>query len=264
MSVDRLRDWITRHIPALVFTAVVGLTGVVYFIPPPAESFRQWQTLIDWLFVVNGFTVALRIVTEPLQSVPIVYYAVFVLLVLIVGLVLEWLWRRAWWGKLLVAAGVVLHGGVFGFLVSFGSGFTTQYPPNECRHFFSPTNGMRVIAYPSAYWDAPIASDLFILTTRDGGQTWNQRAYNSYSDEFPSCEKMTGQLSESFYWLWKDDYVAVTPDGGQTWHALRLGRNIDIYAVTFEDTQHGRLEMDRWPGPEEVVLSTEDGGVTWR
>lgn len=129
--------------------------------------------------------------------------------------------------------------------------------------FFDEMNGVVVGGD-----DANIArSHAVIVTTRDGGVTW-QRAYTSqrpyelsWKVSFPS--RLTGYVTVQSYNPDKavsQRVVAKTTDGGKVWQELAL---VDDYAVRefgvgFADDHTG------WVGTSTSGFATTDGGKTWQ
>jgi photosystem II stability/assembly factor-like uncharacterized protein len=92
-----------------------------------------------------------------------------------------------------------------------------------------------------------------ILTTEDGGKTWERRASGTdralYSVDFVDDQGwITGQ----------DGVVLHSGDGGKTWTRQVGGTTFYLFAVDFVDTQTGWAVGDR-----ATFVHTTDGGRTW-
>jgi photosystem II stability/assembly factor-like uncharacterized protein len=129
--------------------------------------------------------------------------------------------------------------------------------------FFDEMNGIVVGSD-----DAAIErSHAVVVSTRDGGQTW-QRVYTStrpyelsWKASFPSRE--VGYVTVQNYNPDKkvtQRVVAKTVDGGKTWQELALADDFAVreFGIAFADEKTG------WVGTTTAGFATQDGGKTWQ
>jgi photosystem II stability/assembly factor-like uncharacterized protein len=111
-----------------------------------------------------------------------------------------------------------------------------------------------------------------ILATVDGGNTWiEQDTAYTHSSEIPLSSvyfvnRDTGWVVGGISWI---SVIAKTTDGGETWvhhifqppsPELDVGRLSGIYFVNCDT---GWAVGRAYPGIEELILKTTDGGETW-
>jgi len=169
---------------------------------------------------------------------------------------------------LIVGAGRVGTPAVFIKSIDEGKTWTATDMSNYCQmildvHFFDDRNG--IIA---AATDASVQqSSALILTTNDGGETWDttyqgERAFElTWKISFPT--RNTGYVTIQSY---DPDptasmrYVAKTTDGGRTWKELELVDDAKVrqFGIAFIDEKTG------WVGAVPNGFETTDGGATWQ
>lgn len=109
-------------------------------------------------------------------------------------------------------------------------------------------------------------SNALILTTQDGGKTWEKvyqsnRPYETtWKVSFPTRE--IGYVSIQSYnpdINVKQQRIAKTTDGGKTWHELNVCEDAQArqFGIGFIDENHGYL------GTMRTGYETKDGGNTW-
>ena len=93
-----------------------------------------------------------------------------------------------------------------------------------------------------------------ILSTTDGGVTWNVRDTGTYVTltAVDFCDATHGWA------VGNEDTVFATDDGGLTWDARPTGTGVYWRAVSFPDASHGWVA-----GYQGTILATSDGGATW-
>jgi photosystem II stability/assembly factor-like uncharacterized protein len=101
-----------------------------------------------------------------------------------------------------------------------------------------------------------VGTDGTILSTRDGGHTWQTQSSGSKSRLFAVTFSSDGQRGWA---VGSEGTILSTRDGGDTWEAQWGGTNSELHAVTFtDDGQRG------WAvGDDGRILITRDGGRTW-
>ncbi len=93
-----------------------------------------------------------------------------------------------------------------------------------------------------------------ILSTTDGGVTWNVHDTGTYVNltAVDFCDATHGWA------VGNEDTIFATDDGGLTWHAQPTGTSVFWRAVSFPDASHGWVA-----GYQGTILATSDGGATW-
>jgi photosystem II stability/assembly factor-like uncharacterized protein len=129
-------------------------------------------------------------------------------------------------------------------------------------HFFTPQRGILCAASDAAV----DKSNALILTTDDGGKTW-QKVYQSsrpyeltWKASFPT--EAVGYVTVQSYNPDKTvtrRYVAKTTDGGKTWSEIELADDFAAraFGIGFLDANTG------WVGGMQTGYQTLDGGKTW-
>jgi len=118
--------------------------------------------------------------------------------------------------------------------------------------FADPTHGWAV---GNRYDPATGTHPDCIMSTTDGGVTWNVHDTGTYVDltAVDFCDAIHGWA------VGNEDTVFATNDGGLTWHAQPTGTGVFWRAVSFPDASHGWVA-----GYQGTILATSDGGATWR
>jgi photosystem II stability/assembly factor-like uncharacterized protein len=142
--------------------------------------------------------------------------------------------------------------------------------------FADPTHGV-VVGERSD--DSGAVVGTVILTTSDGGATWQMQ--DSSTAQISTSGLNSVSLADAVHgWAvgYKDLSTNVNPialiqatsDGGATWHeqdTTSAGENVGLGSVSFIDATHGWAIGSRGvDGGDsiDVVMSTTDGGATWR
>ena len=172
---------------------------------------------IHLLFLLFGFS-------ETTDGV-IIYLVGLVLLsipVLVVGALVQELWSR---GNIVrfVLIMVVGMNVACGFWQILWGDTIIRSPQAICERFISPTNGIRVMAYPEAGILA--GTHYFFKKTEDGGKTWEQVAHFRWDDtinlECGDIKSSNGKL----VWEWliqvPSEVKVYTQDGGKNWYLDR-------------------------------------------
>ena len=100
-----------------------------------------------------------------------------------------------------------------------------------------------------------------ILTSRDGGRTWNPPSGRLPDDLSGNFDWHTIETHGSHCWIAGSPgtIVLYSPDRGVTWQANRTRHRLPIRCLQFTDEQHG------WAaGAFGCILATRDGGLSWR
>lgn len=116
-------------------------------------------------------------------------------------------------------------------------------------HFTDAANGFAVTA--SAYWAYPATST--VLSTTDGGKTWNEQAKLdvAYNDI-----KFSGKNGVM---VGEGGRIAVSADGGKTWTGRFSGTSSALRQLAFSDPS------TLWVvGDNGLLMSSTDLGVTWQ
>ncbi len=93
-----------------------------------------------------------------------------------------------------------------------------------------------------------------ILTTRDGGQTWEQQ-YNT-----PGYRGTVRFLDEQTGWVVGNQGLAIhTNDGGNTWETKSHSAGSSLLHIFFVDRKTGWAS-----GNNGTILHTDDGGMSWQ
>jgi serine/threonine protein kinase/photosystem II stability/assembly factor-like uncharacterized protein len=102
-----------------------------------------------------------------------------------------------------------------------------------------------------------VADSGTILSTRDGGDSWQAQTSRSKSWLFAATFAGDGQRGWA---VAGDGTILSTQDGGSSWHAQNSGSVNALHAVTFtDDGQRG------WAvGDAGTILGTRDGGDSWQ
>ena len=138
--------------------------------------------------------------------------------------------------------------------------------------FWDPRNGIAI--------GDPIDGRFLILTTSDGGETWNQvpgqRIPPSIEGEAAfaasgTCIAVDGKQTAWFGTGGRAARVFRSTDRGRTWKvsATPITSGMDstgIFSIAFRDAKHGVVVGGDYKKPDEPnanVARTTDGGVTW-
>jgi probable HAF family extracellular repeat protein len=106
-----------------------------------------------------------------------------------------------------------------------------------------------------------------MLTTEDGGRTWDWKGMVSRGSAYFSTPKVGWIVSP------EGDELDVTHDGSNTWDEVSLTPPLAMkgYMTTYHlprliDTIHGYIEAEFSDGTKTVrtLFSTSDGGITWK
>jgi len=146
-------------------------------------------------------------------------------------------------------------------------------------------------ADPKGFWDAmafwdsshgilvgdPVDGRFVILTTSDGGMTWQQqKGPAGYKDEGAFAASGSCITTRGAHEVWfgtggpQGGRVLHSTDGGKTWSAsttpLRTGTTSGVFSLDFSDSLHGiaaggdyKMETDSIG----TLALTKDGGKTW-
>lgn len=179
-----------------------------------------------------------------------------------------------------MAAGPAEQGQAEIYLTSDGSHWTRQFATSDSGVFLDAIS----------FWDDkhgiamsdPVRGRLFILTTDDGGGTWNRVPTDNAPPVLPgeaafaasgTCLTVQGS---SNVWIATGGgaraRVFRSSDRGRTWSVadtpVHAGTSASgIFSVAFSDAQHGVVVGGDYTKPKEPldnVAVTEDGGKTWR
>lgn len=136
-----------------------------------------------------------------------------------------------------------------------------------------------------AFWDSshgillgdPVDGRFAILTTSDGGITWQQqKGPVSYKDEAAFAASGTCITTRGAHEVWfgsggpQGGRVFHSTDGGKSWTVsqtpLRTGTTSGVFSIAFSDAMHGiaaggdyKMEKDSMG----TLALTKDGGKTW-
>ena len=263
---------------AIVVGSILILLNLA-FLSPPYHALFVWQRRIRALVLtLYGFANLLFGLPSlfarylPGFAVAILQVQVYAFLPILLGFAMEWLWKRRWWLKLIVLLLLAVSSYSFGgFAVAFGHTLVEK-ADLSCEHFFSDSNGMRIVRYsekgviPGAHF--------FFLSTTNGGKTWRQAMHFRHDDQIaPHCENIRF-FGPDHYSVWMGWKLAVTRNGGKSWRVWYPNETWPewqccnyrlIEDVEFEDALRGRMTLNpigqREPASE---LFTEDGGESWR
>jgi photosystem II stability/assembly factor-like uncharacterized protein len=102
-----------------------------------------------------------------------------------------------------------------------------------------------------------------VLATDDGGATWSEQDLGACSGLNDVCF-----VDPDHGWaVGYDGTIVATTDGGKTWTAQRSRTTATLSSVMFLDADHGWAAGAAGSGTSRtraVLLSTDDGGATWR
>jgi photosystem II stability/assembly factor-like uncharacterized protein len=102
-----------------------------------------------------------------------------------------------------------------------------------------------------------------VLATSDGGATWSE-------EDLGGCSGLNDVCFADADHGWAVGYdgtIVATADGGKTWAAQRSRTTATLVSVTFVDASRGWAAGTAGSGTSRaraVLLSTSDGGSTWR
>ena len=123
-------------------------------------------------------------------------------------------------------------------------------------HFADPKNGWALGAR---------AKTGVVLTTHDGGQNWDEKAFRPYGDRGSCPVPMNGWI------LGQGTIIGKTVDGGQSWirqdmsnpilGIFRPSNGFYFYDFRFLDSAHGWAVGEAYSHP--AIATTNDGGETW-
>src|SRR5689334_11084185 len=102
-----------------------------------------------------------------------------------------------------------------------------------------------------------VAGDALILTTTDGGQSWNRRPAG-FHDELHAVAAVSP-------WTWAvagEESVHVTHDAGATWRSAPVADALHLRGIAFTDSLHGVVVGATTAG-KSLVARTTDGGASW-
>jgi photosystem II stability/assembly factor-like uncharacterized protein len=128
----------------------------------------------------------------------------------------------------------------------------------------------RLSLYPGQFYSIAFASETTvwaagpggILLAEDGGASWNWTLNTSLRAVDAAGDGLHGWA------VGPGGAIFATSDGGRTWARQQSGTDIDLGAVGAFDAQRAIAIGSRYqlpePFPSNVVLHTEDGGLTWR
>jgi photosystem II stability/assembly factor-like uncharacterized protein len=139
-----------------------------------------------------------------------------------------------------------------------------------------------------AFWDArhgftfsdPIAGRLVILTTDDGGSSWQRTPSANIPPVLPNEAAFAASNTQlavqgaSSAWIatggGTEARVFRSTDRGRTWHVsssgLPGGTSSGLFGIAFADAMHGLAVGGDYAiarGPTDRAIRTNDGGVTW-
>ncbi len=116
------------------------------------------------------------------------------------------------------------------------------------------TDAQHGCAVGNHYQGSPAALQRNILTTSDGGASWQLRdsGVSSGLEAVDFADALHGRAVGSL------GSVTTTGDGGVTWTSSTLGQHEALVGVAFSDVDHGAIA-----GGDGSVWRTADGGATW-
>lgn len=269
MMIAKLRQHIKDNKLAFAAaTAIALLTFVAYL--PPHYSWYYWQSRVNAiLFLLTGLIqlfplflgLSLNIFPNYASEVNLAQVAIFSLLN---GTIVYVLIKLRKLGIVIFSIGLLFNfcGSIYGF-----SGMVNQ-PITECDQRISERSRVKILLFED-HWSNV---DIFLLSSIDSGETWNQIFFQSVDvwEKYVSvtCDNI-GHMEENFIWVLIDYYIVISEDGGDTWaikppkHCFREGVCFgEIQSVDFEDAQNGILTVNPWKSDIEI-LKTRDGGDTW-
>ncbi len=142
----------------------------------------------------------------------------------------------------------------------------------DAMAFFDTQNGIAM--------GDPTDDCLSIITTRDGGKTWQKIPCKNLpitEEGEAAFAASNGNIAISGQHAWlvtggKRSRVFHTPDMGATWTVVDTpitqgGQMTGIYSVDFYDEKHGIIFGGNWGKPNENTANkaiTKDGGKTWK
>ena len=100
-----------------------------------------------------------------------------------------------------------------------------------------------------------------VMTTADGGQTWQKPPGNLPEGIADQFDFLTVEARSNHCWVAGSPGTQVlhSDDSGRSWQVVRTGQNLPLRRLAFADARHGWVV-----GALGTVLSTRDGGRTWR
>jgi photosystem II stability/assembly factor-like uncharacterized protein len=124
---------------------------------------------------------------------------------------------------------------------------------------------------PNEGW---VACENYLASTKDGGETWNKQEFYIQEKKIPINNK--NNILDIFFlnnekgWLsTREGGIALTSDGGKTWKSSTTPTNAPLSSLYFIDEYNGwavggfaeNVNLNEFPS--NVILKTEDGGLTW-
>jgi hypothetical protein len=270
-----------KHIPALIIAGIILLLYVPWVIPPDANTFIWHRFLLGISLIITGYVMVLTLFAA---SMPVGRFSplwipdnesfsdyivtigiatvVLVVLALVTGLLIQLLWTRLrsglkWPVRVLVVL-LLTGNSLFGTFFSYLSGILVEM--TSCERFISPTDGILIEVYGEVGAERGM-DHVFILTTHDGGKSWQHSWYEASSgfNSDPLCRHLNGQ-NANLMWTWSDSSIYVSPDAGNRWHYYQTPPDGSIERVEFTDVWHGTAWLDDY---SDTIFATSDGGQSW-
>ena len=159
-----------------------------------------------------------------------------------------------------------------------GATWTLQFKNEEAQAFYDAMS----------FWDADhgivigdsIAGRFCVLTTDDGGRTWNRIPAASLPAALPNEGAFAASGTNIAVWGSSHAWIATggaakshllrTADRGRTWNIaevpLAAGSSTGAFSVAFRDRLHGVIVGGDYTKESEAmnnIAVTRDGGITW-
>jgi photosystem II stability/assembly factor-like uncharacterized protein len=159
-----------------------------------------------------------------------------------------------------------------------GATWTLQFKNEEAQAFYDAMS----------FWDADhgivigdsIAGRFCVLTTDDGGRTWNRIPAASLPAALPNEGAFAASGTNIALWGSSHAWIATggaaksrvlrTADRGRTWNIaevpLAAGSSTGAFSVAFRDRLHGVIVGGDYTKESEAmnnIAVTRDGGITW-
>jgi len=159
-----------------------------------------------------------------------------------------------------------------------GATWTLQFKNEEAQAFYDAMS----------FWDADhgivigdsIAGRFCVLTTDDGGRTWNRIPAASLPAALPNEGAFAASGTNIAVWGSSHAWIATggaaksrvlrTADRGRTWHIaevpLAAGSSTGAFSVAFRNRLHGVIVGGDYTKESEAmnnIAVTRDGGITW-
>jgi len=112
-----------------------------------------------------------------------------------------------------------------------------------------------------------VGSGSVIVSSTDGGNTWQVNYYDELNTDFKSIiflDEYTGWICGTCYSDYQIGVVLKTDDGGDTWSRVELLPNADLQEIQFIDENNGWISGRNTITITPYLFKTDDSGYSWQ